>query len=213
MKKTIEETWRDGFLDPEALVAPKNNDLYTQKSQHLAEKIQRMLKVNEIAILIGAPVVWLFLSVTGIPYTGAILCFIFAGLLLVGRFYVSKFEAPDNSLDSYHYIKAFDSWLKVRMARSKSVQRHVYAVCFVALAIGMLASDPGQLLIGGIVEGNPDVLAVGGIPVILIAGVVVIALVVELLGGKIFDLDVNTVYRNVFRKLDEMVAEMEELRA
>ena len=39
-----------------------------------------------------------------------------------------------------------------------------------------------------------------------------IAIVVELLGGVIFDFDVNTGYRNVFRKLDEMVAEMEELR-
>jgi hypothetical protein len=35
---------------------------------------------------------------------------------------------------------------------------------------------------------------------------------VSLLGGVLFDFDVNTAYRNVFRKLDEMVAEMEELR-
>lgn len=38
------------------------------------------------------------------------------------------------------------------------------------------------------------------------------AIVVDLHGGVIFDFDVNTVYRNVFRKVDEMVAEMEELR-
>ena len=43
-------------------------------------------------------------------------------------------------------------------------------------------------------------------------GVVAIGIVVDLLGGVIFDFDVSTVYRNVFRKLDEMVAEMEELR-
>jgi hypothetical protein len=38
------------------------------------------------------------------------------------------------------------------------------------------------------------------------------AIVVDVLGGVIFDFDVNTVYRRVFRKLDQMVAEMEELR-
>ena len=38
------------------------------------------------------------------------------------------------------------------------------------------------------------------------------AIVVELLGGIIVDVDVNTVYRSVFTKLDQMVAEMEELR-
>jgi hypothetical protein len=137
----------------------------------------------------------------------------FVGLLAVRRLYITKFDAPDASLDSYYYIKAFHAWLKDRMARSKRVQRHIYAVCFVALAIGMVASEPAQSLISRIVEDNPGIVLINGIPLILIVGIVAMALVVELLGGKIFDFDVNTVYRNVFRKLDEMVAEMEELRA
>jgi hypothetical protein len=98
------------------------------------------------------------------------------------------------------------------MARSKRLQRHIYAVTFVAIAIGIGESAPGQLLIGSIVESNPGTRLVYGVPLVLIVGVMVIAIVVELLGGVIFDFDVNTVYRNVFRKLDEMVAEMEELR-
>ena len=213
MKKTIEETWHEGFLNPDALVAPKINDLYARKSQHLADQIQRMQRINEIAILIGAPILWVYLSVLGIPYTGAILCFTWMGLLAVRRLYVTKFSAPDNSQDSYHYIKAFHGWLKDRMARSKRVQRHIYAVCFVALAIGMLASEYAQLAIGRIVDENPDISLVFGVPIPVIMVVVAITIVVELLGGKIFDFDVNSVYRNVFRKLDEMVAEMEALRA
>jgi hypothetical protein len=58
-----------------------------------------------------------------------------------------------------------------------------------------------------LVESNPGIRLVNGVPLILIVGVVAIAIVAELLGGIIFDFDVNTVYRNVFRKLDEMVAE------
>jgi hypothetical protein len=92
------------------------------------------------------------------------------------------------------------------------MQRHLYAVTFVALAIGVGASKPGQLLLRQIVESNPDITLVNGVPLILIAGVVAMAIVVELFGGVIFDFDVNIGYRNVFRKLDEMVAEMEELR-
>jgi hypothetical protein len=98
------------------------------------------------------------------------------------------------------------------MARSKRVQRHLYAVTFLALAIGIAASASGQLLIRLIVESNPDIRLVNGVPLILIGRVVATAIVVDLLGGIIFDFDVSTVYRNVFRKLDEMVAEMEELR-
>ena len=63
-----------------------------------------------------------------------------------------------------------------------------------------------------IVESNPGVRLINGVPLVLIAGVVATAIVVDLPGGVIFDFDVNTVYRSVFRKPDEMVAEMEELR-
>jgi hypothetical protein len=212
MRKTIEATWREGFLNPDALVAPKVNDLYTRKSSHIVDRIQRMLRINQIAIVIGAPIMWALLSAAGIPYAGAIMCTAWVGLVVVRRLYIAKFDAPDNSLDSYHYLKAFHGWLKDRMARSKRLQRHIYAVTFIALAIGIGASASGQRLIRLIVESNPDVRLVNGVPLILIVCVVVTAIVVELLGGVIFDFDVNTAYRSVFRKLDEMVAEMEELR-
>jgi hypothetical protein len=212
MRKTIEATWREGFLNPEALVAPKVNDLYTRKSTHIVDRIRRMQRINEIAIVIGAPVMWAFLSAVGIPYTGAIICAVWVGLLVVRRLYITKFDAPDSSLDSYQYLKTFQRWLKDRMARSKRVQRHLYAVTFLALALGIGVSVSGQALIRLIVESNPDVRLVNGVPLVLIAGVVATAIVVDLLGGVIFDFDVNTVYRSVFRKLDQMVAEMEELR-
>ena len=212
MRKTIEATWREGFLTPDALVAPKVNDLYTRKSRHIVDQIQRMQRINEIAIVTGAPIMWAVLSAVGIPYTGAIMCTAWVGLLVIRRLYVAKFEPPDNSLDSYHYLKAFHGWLKNRLVRGKRVQRHLYAVTFLALAIGGVASEPGQLVIRRIVESNPDIRLVNGVPLLLIAGVVATTIVVDLLGGVIFDFDVNTVYRGVFRKLDEMVAEMEDLR-
>jgi hypothetical protein len=213
MRKTIEATWREGFLHPDALVAPKVNDLYTRKSTHIVDRIQRMQRINEIAILIGAPIAWVFLSAVGIPYTGAIMCATWVGLIVVRRQfpYITKFDAPV-SVDSYQYLKAFQRWLKTRLAWGRRVQRHLYAVAFLALAIGIGASAAGQELIRTIVESVPDVRLVNGVPLVLIVVVVAMTLVVDLFGGVIFDFDVSTVYRNVFRKLDQMVAEMEELR-
>ena len=212
MRKTIEATWREGFLNPDALVAPKVSDLYTRKSRHIAERIQRMLRINQIAIVIGAPIAWALFSAVGMPYGGGILCTAWVGLVVVRQFYISKFNPPDSSLDSYHHLKAFQGWLKNRMARSKRLQRHIYVVTFIALAIGIGEAEPGQQLIRFMVESSPGIRLVNGVPLILIVCVVAMAIVVELLGGIIFDRDVNTVYREVFRKLDEMVAEMEELR-
>ena len=113
------------------------------------------------------------------------------GLVVIRRLYVAKFDAPANSLDSYHYLKAFHGWLKDRMARSKRVQRHFYAVAFLALAIGVGSSALGQPFIRLIVESNPDVRLINGVPLVLIVGVVVTAIVVDLLGGVILDFDVN----------------------
>ena len=211
MRRTIEATWREGFLNSDALVAPKVNDLYTRKSRHIVERIQRMQRINEIAIVIGAPIMWAFLSAVGIPYTGAIMWATLMGLLVIRRLYIARFDAPDKSLDSYHYLKAFHGWLKDRLVRGKRIQRHLYAVVFLALAIGAGASAGGELLIRLIVESNPDVRLINGVPLVLIAGVVATTILVDLLGGVLFDFDVNLVYRGVFRKLDQMVAEMEEL--
>jgi hypothetical protein len=45
---------------------------------------------------------WAFLSASGIPYAGAIIWTAFMALLAIRRLYVAKFDAPANSLDSYH---------------------------------------------------------------------------------------------------------------
>lgn len=213
MKKTIEATWREGFLNPGALVAPKVNDFYTRKSTHIVDRIQRMQRTNEMAIVIGAPILWAILGALGMPYGGAITCLAWVGLIVVRRQFphVTRFDAPV-SVDSYQYLKAFQRWLTNRLAWGRRVQRHLYPLTFIAMAVGLWESQGGQQLIRLIVEGNPGLQLVYGVPLILILGVVIIAVVVELFGGVIFDFDVATVYRNVIRKVDEMVAEMEELR-
>lgn len=213
MRKTIEATWREGFLNPDALVAPKVNDLYTRKSTHIVDRIQRMQRINEIAIVVGAPIMWALLSVVGMPYGGAIMCAAWVGLIVVRRQFphIAKFDAPV-SVDSYQYLKAFQRWLKNRLAWGRRVQRHIYAVTFIALAFGMGESAGGQIVIRAIVENFPDIRLVNGVPLVLILVVVAMTIVVDRLGGVIFDFDVSTVYRNVFRKLDQMIGEMEELR-
>jgi hypothetical protein len=147
------------------------------------------------------------------PYGGAIICIAWVGLIVVRRQFphITRFDAPV-SVDSYQYLKAFQQWLKNRLAWGRRVQRHIYALTFIALAIGIGESARGQVLIRALVESFPDLTLVNGVPLILIVVVGAMAVVVDLLGGVIFDFDVNTVYRHVFRKLDEMVAEMEELR-
>ena len=51
MERSIENIWKEGFLKSDALVAPKINNLYNQKSIHIIDKFKRMFKINLIAII------------------------------------------------------------------------------------------------------------------------------------------------------------------
>ena len=92
--RCVTEAYRPPLLACGRALSPEP-DLYTRKSTHIVDRIQRMQRINEIAIVIGAPIMWVLLGAVGIPYTGAIMCTASVGLLVVRRLYITKFDAPD----------------------------------------------------------------------------------------------------------------------
>ena len=59
----------------------------------------------------------------------------------------------------------------------------------------------------------PDLTVVFGMPLIGLFVMVFILAVLALFGGKIYYWDLNIVYGRVIRKLDELISDMEDLRA
>ena len=72
MEKSIENIWKEGFLKSDALVAPKTNNLYNQKSIHIIDKFKRMFKINLIAIIAFSFIFLIVSFFVGIPITGVI---------------------------------------------------------------------------------------------------------------------------------------------
>ena len=70
MEKSIETIWKEGFLQSEALLAPKLNNLYTQKSISLVEKFRRRYKINRIAIIVFACILLPVSFMTNMPIHG-----------------------------------------------------------------------------------------------------------------------------------------------
>ena len=52
MTQSIEKIWQEGFINDKALVAPKLNDLYNQKSKNIVDKFERVFKWNLIGLMI-----------------------------------------------------------------------------------------------------------------------------------------------------------------
>ena len=81
MEKSIENIWKEGFLKSDALIAPKIKNLNTQKSIHIIDKIQRMMKVNIYIILVFAILNWGIYTALGTPIAGGIIFILLLGFV------------------------------------------------------------------------------------------------------------------------------------
>ncbi|MGB0369011.1 MAG: hypothetical protein ACPGD8_06370, partial [Flavobacteriales bacterium] len=127
MEKSIESIWKEGFLKSDALVAPKLNNLYNQKSIDIVEKFKRMYRMNIIA-LIAFTVVFLPLSfIVKLPYMGMSLSVVFLGTAFWGSKFKSKLDSINKNVDSYQYLKSFESWTNEMIQFNSKVSRFSFS--------------------------------------------------------------------------------------
>ena len=218
MEKSIESIWKQGFLKSDALVAPKLNDLYNQKSTHIIDKFNNMFRRNLIAIVIGAFFAVGFTYWNEMPYLGICMFFILNLLAIVNYKIWKSLEKIDKTVNSFHYLKSFDSWMKEQVAMNRRFAKFMYPAFFLSIILGFWLGDfggsiPGETLVAKVVANYPDTLLVFGVPMYGILAIVLITSLLIKFGDKIYDFDVKLVYGRVFNKLDELIADMEEIRA
>ena len=213
MKKSIESIWKEGFLESDTLIAPKLNDLYNQKSKHIVDKFNRMFKINLIAIIVFASLVLLGCILMGIPYFGLFLFLLLNSLVVIGKKEFNKLKEIDTGQSSYQYLKAFDAWLKGLISDYTLLYRFFYPLFFLAFVLQFWFSSDGELLLNKIMANNPDTYLIYDIPLFWFLGVLVFAGLLGVFGGLLYKLDMKLVYGRLMKKLDELIADMEELRA
>ena len=208
MEKSIEAIWKDGFLKSDALVAPKLNNLYNQKSKHIIDKFNRMFKINLKAIVIGSIIVLAVSFLIKIPAMGVLLFLIANAIVIVNRRLLKELPEIDVKTNSYEYIITFDNWLKKQLALNAKMARIYYPLIFLSVVLGLWFSNDIQNLLGSL---NQNYLLFG-IPIFWLLGVLIIAGILSYFGAVIYKWDVNLIYGKVFKKLDEIISDMEELR-
>ena len=213
MKNSIEAIWKEGFLNEKSLVAPKINDLYNQKSRHLADKVKRMFRVNLIIIVIVTmvtPIIYYFLDYI---WQGAVTCIL---LLLYAWYYKRQMhgiKTLDQGATSLDYLKSFDRSLKDALSKSEKILRFSYPLYFlIAMSTIGSAWNKSEKPISEIRRKFPDLIFIGNFPLfaLIIAGVA--TLLMFYFSGRIYRWDVGLIYGRVFRKLEETIAEMEKLK-
>jgi hypothetical protein len=212
MEKSIESIWKKGFLETDALVAPKLNDLYNQKSKNTVDKLMRMGKNNLILIMVGASIILLVSLASGAGYAGTILFLLLSAVVYYGIKQNKKVKGIDKALSSYQYLRAVDSWLKETISGYTKMYRFFYPAFLLTFTLGVLFSNYSEGMIKEINERSPDLNAIFGIPVIWMAALFFMAGLSSIFAGTIYKFDLKTVYGRVFKKMEELLADMEELR-
>ncbi|MEQ6122478.1 hypothetical protein [Reichenbachiella sp. MALMAid0571] len=212
MEKSIENIWKEGFLKSDALVAPKINKLYSQKSIHIIDKFKRMMKINIYIILVFAFLNLGLYAALGTPIAGGIIF-----LLLMGGCWISIKRAKtlkniNTNLSSYDYIKSFKNWLSMAISNNIKMMRFFYPLMFLAALMPIVhALKAGEVTNKAIV--NSGFHLIYGIPTFMWIIALIIAVLIYVFGGKIYKWDVHLVYGSVFKKLDELLADLENLRS
>lgn len=218
MEKSIEHIWKEGFLKKDALVAPKINNLYTQKSIHIIDKFKRMFSINLIAIVAFS---FTFLVVSffiGIPVTGVILCITLSVLVVINKNLLNGLESIDKSDSSYEYLKTFNQWIKKQVAINKRISTFLYPIIFVSILLGFWFEKTEGIplkerIVRQIIVVFPDTYLIFGVPLIFIIIAILILGLLAFFGGRIYQWDVNIVYGRIFKKLEELMTDIDSLRS
>ena len=212
MKNSIEEIWKEGFLNEKSLVAPKINDLYNQKSIDLVAKLKRIYRNNLIALVIMSiafPIVYYFLDAIWQGVAISIL------MLLTGwysKLQKRSFKTLDHGATSLDYLKSFDRLLKDALSKGEKVLRFTYPLYFlIGISIMWSAWNKGPIT-SKMYQKYPDVIFIDSVPLFAWIIVGVATLLMAYCSGRIYRWDVGLIYGRIFRKLEETIAEMEKLK-
>lgn len=212
MSKSIEVMWKEGFVNEAHLSAPKVNDLYNRKSQNLVDKLLNMFAVNIKAIVWGCVVMLIIMSLVGAPFLGLYICCLLAPIVIIAKKELKKSVDLSKGQSSYDYIVTFNHWLKNSIKVYSGYYRIFYPLFFLGMATQAIVSKAGGKLIALLLEVFPTSLIILGQPYYIWSALVVGIVFFARYAEAIYQWDLNMVYGRQFKKLEELIADMEELR-
>ena len=217
MEKSIETIWKEGFIQNDALVAPKLNDLYNQKSIDIVEKFKRMYKMNRLAIAAFAILIIPLSYITRMIYMGIPMALLFIAVTIIAQKFSKQLDTIDKNTSSYEYLSSFDKWVKDMVTVNSKLSTFMYPYIFLAMALGFWFIDIdgtilGDRFINGFVSEFPTTSLVYGFPILLLIPFFLVIGILAFFGGRIGKWDINLVYGGILNKLKVLLSDMEELR-
>ncbi|WP_303315416.1 hypothetical protein Q4Q34_15260 [Flavivirga abyssicola] len=217
MEKSIESIWEQGFLNKEALIVPKLNNLYEKKSISLVEKYKRMFNKNMMLLSLASIILLVFTLLIGMPFMGIPMFVILNVMVLIDKTFANKLNQIDNTKTCYHYLKKVKTWMDHKTSVNSMLARVLYPYMFISMFLGYWYFDLNGTIIGKRVvyllsEYYPNIALVFGFPLCILLVVFVVAIALSYLGKSIYLWDLKLGYGNILKRINDLLSDIEELR-
>lgn len=213
MKKSIETIWNEGFLDEKSLVIPRINNLYNQKSKYLVDRMKSLFKVNLIIIIIMAvalPVLHYFVDAL---WQGVVASAILLGIAWYSGMQVLSLKTLNLGVNSYEYLKSFNERVKKVVSSTAKIMRFFYPFCFlIAMSTIWSTLKNSEELAVKMAKKFPNLTFIGNVPLVVLVAVGMVTLLMFYFSDKIYRWDLRLMYGSMFDKLEETLADMDELK-
>lgn len=215
MENTIENIWKEGFMD-DSFSVPEINDVSTLKSIYFVDKFKSKYKLNIIALMVTATIVLFAFILGGVPFVGLFMFLLFSSLAFLGKRELddlNKINSVDNNFD---YLKSFDVWLKKLLSRFSLIYKIWVPLLFIGFSLALLQTDLfipfiGETLIERF-SGDNSFYLIGNMPAYWLAGILFIAGLLSLVSTQFFKMEMKSIYGDLIKRLDDMLLELESLR-
>ncbi|MEQ8219221.1 MAG: hypothetical protein RH981_13365 [Arenibacter sp.] len=210
MEKSIETMWKEGFLNSNALIVPKVNDIYNKKSIHIIDKFQKMFLINIWGIIIGSTLLFIASYFAGGLLAGSLVLIMMFWVAYTAYQELKALEKIDKGQSSYTFLKSFKDWLFKSIDRYGKMYRVVYPVLILVFYFGIWYSDMFAGMREKVAANTNDLVFGLHIPTTIV--IIVAAVLMSIFSKAIHRKDVKTIYGGILKKLDMALDEMEELR-
>lgn len=211
MEKSIENIWKEGFKKDHHLVAPKVFDLYNRKSINAVDKLLEM-GGNNLRYIIAGGIALLILAIYyGATLAGVILFSLLMITVLYGKHQAKKIKLLSKTESSYKYLKLVQDWLNETIDGYTKLYRILYPALIITFSVGLLTSNLFENELLGISERSPELSTFLDVPLIWYIPIIILAIISSVFAGRLYQADLNLVYKSVFNKLETLIEEMEEL--
>ncbi len=204
MEKSIEKIWNEAFINENAIVAPKINNLYNQKSKSIIHKIKRTYEFDNKGLLpisgiVAIGGILLNETIIGLYGTILILCLYYFNTKLL-----SRFEKLDVKSDNLTYLK---NYRDVMHSVTKATKRmFIFVLPFLVLSIFILGFFlKEESFLSRFISPDTTFIEILGIGTS-------VALIIAVICLFVFKVSNQLLYGTLVSKLNDLIHEIENLK-